>query len=193
MSIYMTGRTPLAALLWFFCAPAWGDPVVTYAVTPNAGAFMYDLTLNNTNSTLIVSGLIVVNGSTVFGLDSSSPISAPPEANGCPCLAWGFAPPIPPFGNPLEYFSPNVNADISPGPGPNAILPGFSFTSFTNPSSLKGNDFDIILVVRGGTTFKDIGNAVPVPEGPSLFMPLLLATATIVVVWLRRSATLISR
>jgi hypothetical protein len=159
-------------------AAAWADPIVNYTVAPASGAFMYNLTLDNTNSTLIVSGLIVVKGFSVFGLDSGSPISAPPEANGCPCEAWGFAPPIPPFADNLEYFSPDNGGDISPG----GTLSGFSFTSFRNPSTLNSGDFDIVLVVRGGTMFVDIGDAQLVPE-PSMWIPLALAVITILGHW----------
>jgi|SRR5580700_6545487 hypothetical protein len=148
-----------ALLLTAHCA-AWAGPLVTYSVTDEGDGFNYSLSIINPagNPQFFVSGLIVVHGFSVFGLDATSTIGAPTD--------WSFLPPLPPFADNLSYFS-NVNtADVQPG----TTLDGFTFKSPTNPADLcPCGDFQIVLIdsVQGALAPID---AQAVPEPASIFL-----------------------
>jgi hypothetical protein len=133
-------------------------------VALGGGLFEYDLTLSDPFDQPL-SGLNILHANSVFGLDTTSTISAP--------AGWSFFPPLPPFIDELNYFTPFPSAFVPIG-GSRA---GFSFDSTTNPSTLGGQiAFDVI----GGTTGDQIP---PVPE-PSTFSEVALGAVILVCSWL---------
>lgn len=113
------------------------SPLVTFTATPissPAGFYRYALQLivPAEDPQFVVSGLIVLSAYTVFGLDGSSNILAPPQ--------WGFIPPSPPFADDLTYFSTVASADVGPG-----TLGGFIFDSPTTPT-YDSSQFQVVLI-----------------------------------------------
>ena len=119
--------------LLFLCPLARADVIATYATTDlGAGLFQYTFAIDNTTGTIPISGLLIEQGNSLFGVDTTSTISAP--------AGWGFLSPLPPFDDLLAYFpfSPATNIPIG------SSLAGFAFDSLTDPSTLP--PFDVILV-----------------------------------------------
>jgi hypothetical protein len=144
---------------------AIASPMVTFsAFAVGAGSFEYDLTVQNQGGSEPVSGLLILNGGSVFALDNTSIIGAP---NG-----WSFFAPLPPVVDPLSYFALDSTADV-PIDG---SLEGFFFQSFKDPDALANNDFAVALIgaISGSETFT--GTAQPAPE-PAIgwFMMLIAA------------------
>jgi hypothetical protein len=163
MSIYKRLAWSLfysAALLLTTNCSALADPFVTYKVADEGDGFKYNLSVVNPagNPQFFVSGLIVLNGFSVFQLDATSAIGAPTD--------WGFLPPLPPFADNLAYFSNVDTADVQPG----ATLENFTFKSPTNPGDIcPCGDFRVVLIDRVKGTLDPI-NAQPVPESSSILL-----------------------
>ena len=133
------------------------------------GFFNYALTLVNSGGAEPLSGLLVVNGNSVFGLDPSATIGAP--------AGWSFFPPLPPAFDRLSYFSTSSSFDV-PTSGPGSSLPGFSFQSTLDPSNLGSSGFAVIGI--GATSGDEIAlpNARLVPE-PSALPAIVLVLAAL--------------
>jgi len=70
----------LALVMLTLGSPAWATPMVTFTAAGLAGGvFRYDLTLSNQGGSEPLSGLLVLNGGSVFVLDNTSVIRAPAE------------------------------------------------------------------------------------------------------------------
>lgn len=169
-------RVLSGAILLLLLSPLPSRAGLIVTTTPlGGGVFQYDLTIANTdlinpNTGLPepIAGLNILKGFSVFGLDSSSTITAP--------AGWMFFAPDPgiPLMNELNFFSLDPLFDVLIGDS----LGGFSFESMTDPATLKRSDFAHDFV--GGTTSQ---NFRPVPE-PSLLM--LVAVGTVVARGFRR-------
>jgi hypothetical protein len=121
-------KAPVCAIAFFLvlCPFAKADVAVTFStVNLGGGEFQYDFTIDNTSGTIPIAGLLIEGGNSIFGLDLSSIIGAP--------AGWGFLAPLPPFDDLLSYFSLTPAGDIPIG----SSLSGFTFDSFTDPSSLS--------------------------------------------------------
>lgn len=153
-------------------------PFVTYSASDlGGGMFEYDLTIHNDggagpeNGPVI--GLLVLHGDTVFGLDDTSPITAPTD--------WGFFAPLPGLVDSLDFFSLAASADVPV----DDVLTGFSFKSATDPASLAGDNFAVEAVA-----FDADGNAVQVPMGnasvPEPGSLILLAGSVLALIAVRK-------
>src|ERR1700730_1297284 len=101
---------------------AWAAPMVLFSVDDlGGGFFQYDLTVSNNAGTEPLSGLLVLNGGSVFGLDATSIIGAPQDIGGNPAADWSFFAPLPPFVDILSYFSLDTAGDVPI----NGVLGGF--------------------------------------------------------------------
>jgi hypothetical protein len=153
--------------IWFAALLVTGSgasalPSVTYTVTPlGGGLWEYELTVDNDGGAAL-SGLNVLHGNSVFGLDDGSTIGAPG--------GWSSFAPLPPFVDDLNWFSLAPASDV-PADG---SLGGFSFVSGTDPDTLGGDDFAVEGIDAEEATQLDLGVALRVPE-PAL--ALLLAAA----------------
>src|SRR5215831_1413928 len=79
-------------------ASSWAIPIVNATIDSlGGGVFQYNLTLNNTGGLEPLSGLLLVNAGSVFGLDDTSVIDAPQEVGGNLMADWGFFAPLPPI------------------------------------------------------------------------------------------------
>jgi len=144
-------------------------PFVTFsAVDLGEGVFEYDLTLSNSGGGEALSGLIVLNGNSVFGLDETSVIGAPD--------GWSFFPPLFPVVDPLFYFSGGSATDVAI----DGSLMGFSFESTKDPASIAGGDFAVVGI--GAILGRQIplGTAQAVPEPTSLLLVVVGLAATLV-------------
>lgn len=171
---FASGLCCAVALLLTMSCPVLAVPMVHYTATDaGSGFFQYNLTLF-TGPNFTARGLIVVNGFSVFQLDASSDISAPVDVNGCPCNAWSFFAPIPPFADNLAYFSPGVVAGGVDGDiKPNEVQSGFAFRSITAPNTLANETFavTVIGVIDGQTDLSNSDvNARLVPEPSSVLL-----------------------
>jgi hypothetical protein len=166
----MKANTLLAFTALSFCmaSPVRADLVTATVAADGGSFFLYSLTVTAQTNTII--GVNVVNGSTVFNLNPSSPINAP--AN------WLF---IAPLGGPadaLSYVATMNSAYITPTT--NNPLGGFSFDS--SVGNVK--TFSVTLVTLTGTEAVTVTTA---PE-PALLIPVGLTLGLIAVRGLRRSA-----
>jgi hypothetical protein len=128
------------------------------------GVYQYNLLVDNTGGGEDLSGLNVLRGSSVFGLDGSSTIAAPAD--------WGWFEPLPPLIDDLNWFSLDALADVPV----NGSLGGFSFISDVHPSELTGDDFAVEGIGADCHCQIDLGNATPVPEpGTALLLGSALA------------------
>jgi hypothetical protein len=149
-----------AAILLVAGLAALADPSVTYTTTPLLGGFFeYDMTVMNLGGAEPLNGLLVLYGSSVFNLDDTSTFGTP--------TGWSV-PPV--FGDPLFYASNDSSTDIPIG----GTLPGFSFQSSTDPSTLMPGDFAVVGI--GSNTFNEIplGDAIRVPEADISFAEILI-------------------
>ncbi len=136
-------------------------PIVQYSATDlGGGLFEYQLTVVNDDGSEGLSGLNVLHGGSVFGLDGSSVIGAP--------SGWQFFEPLPPLIDDLNYFSLSPGDDI-PVDG---TLGGFSFRSTTDPDTLAPGDFEVEGIGSDSATQIPLGDALPEP-----LSGLLLAVA----------------
>src|SRR3982751_1157144 len=125
----------VAALLVFAPGVARSAAIVKYtAAMGTGGEFRYNLTLDNTLGSEALSGFLVVNGSSVFGLDLSSLVGSPPN--------WDSMAPVPFIVDPLSFFSLDPTADFQPG----SFLSGFFFQSLRGPATIGPGDFQIIAI-----------------------------------------------
>jgi PEP-CTERM motif len=146
---------------------AWASPMVLFGVDNlGGGFFQYDLTIDNSGGSEPLSGLLILNGGSVFGLDATSVVGAPQDIGGNPAANWSFIAPFPPFVNILSYFSLDPAADVPV----NGLLGGFFFQSTVNPDELSNNDFAVVGVGANSASEIPLGNAQFVPEPSSLFL-----------------------
>jgi len=151
-------------------ARAGATPMVTYSVTDlGLGVYQYDLIVCNDGGSEDLAGLNILHGDSVFGLDGSSSIGAPPD--------WLYFEPVPGLIDDLNYFSLNPNADVEIG----QMVGGFSFQSATDPNSLSGNEFAVEGIGADSGTQIDLGIAMLMPEPRALL--LLAAGAALLTVW----------
>jgi hypothetical protein len=151
------------ALILATCRPGQGGYTVS-TVNLGGGLFQYNLTVQNTDlinlatgSPEPLSGVNLLNGNSVFGLDASSVINAP--------AGWFyFAPdPGPPLVDELDFFSLSPATDIPIG----GQLGGFSFESMADPATLPSNAFAQDYI--GGIT----GEQIPgIPEPASWILAI---------------------
>jgi hypothetical protein len=135
----------------------WAGPLVTFGASDlGGGLFRYQLILKNLGGGQPLSGLDILNGNSLFGLDASSKIAAPPN--------WSFLAPLPPFADDLDYFSSIPSADVAIG----ATLGGFYFDSTLDPAVVMGPGFAVEAI--GGISASQISlpNAQFVAEPSSL-------------------------
>jgi hypothetical protein len=173
------GASALGALVLLILGTVRADAAgVSYTVAPSRpGMFKYNLVLNNDSGAETLSGLNVLDGNSVFGLDGSSDIGAPP--------GWEYFAPLGPV-NDLNYFSMGAATDVTPG----EKLSGFYFQSATPPSALEGGTFRVegIGYLNEGDDAAQIefAPAVVVPE-PTSVLVLIVAVAAMLA-WCVRSA-----
>jgi hypothetical protein len=145
--------------LFVASARAGATPMVLYSVTDlGGGLFQYDLTVDNDGGGEDLAGLNILYGDSVFGLDGSSIIGAPP--------GWLYFAPLPPLIDDLNYFSLDPGADV-PIDG---TLAGFFFQSSTDPNTLSGDDFAVEGIGADSATQIDLGIAKRVPEPGALLL-----------------------
>lgn len=144
-------------------------PIVYYTATHlGGGVFQYDLLVDNDGGGEGLSGLNVLKGGSVFGLDGSSTIGAP--------AGWSSFAPLPPLIDDLDYFSLSPGSDIPIG----GSLGGFSFQAHVLPSSLTGDDFAVEGIGADSASQIDLGVAVPLPEPTTA---LLLGAGCAALAW----------
>jgi hypothetical protein len=171
-------RAMLCVLALTLSSQPQAAPMVLFGVEDlGGGLFQYDLTLNNSGGTEPLSGLLVLNGGSVFGLDASSNIGAPQDVGGNPAADWSFLAPFPPFVDILSYFSLDPAADV-PIDG---FQGGFSFQSFTAPQSLTSEDFSVVGI--GALSATEIPLSTQFVSEPATLVLVLLA----VVGWIASS------
>ena len=140
-------------------------PMVVYTVDDlGGGLFQYNLTLENDGGSEALSGLNVLHGDSVFGLDDGSPIAAP--------AGWIYFAPFPSLIDDLNYISLDAGTDVPIG----GSLGGFSFVSALDPDSIDGDDFHVEGIGADSASQIDLGNAQLVPE-PATAVLLLSALA----------------
>jgi hypothetical protein len=124
------------------------------------GLFQYNLTLNDEFGDPL-SGLNVLHGFSVFGLEDTSVIGAP--------AGWSFFAPLPPLVDELNWFSLSSATDVPIG----GSLSGFFFQSTTDPATLKPGDF-VFDVISGRT-----GLQLPIPEQSNTGLLLTFGLASL--------------
>ena len=157
------------ALLLGSASPGSATPYLQIGVTGMVGTdFVYEMTLYNDGGTEPLSGLNLLDAYTIFGLDDTSTITAPP--------GWDYFAPLPPSVDELNYFSLSGGDDVPV----NGSLGGFTFLSSTNPNTL---DYDSLQAdAIGGTSSTQI----PLIVTPEPTTGLLLAAALVVQAAARR-------
>lgn len=161
----------LAAIIILVPSLCAATPFVGYEVTMGPGSlFTYNLTIYNSGGTEPLAGLIVWNGNSVFNLDDTSLVNTP--AN------WGDIPPIAGLADGLTFFSFDPSTEVPVG----GLLGGLSFVSSTDPSTLTGDDFEVVGI--GGTDDEQIPLGDAVVTEPTAI--LLLAPAVIALLRKRR-------
>jgi len=146
------------------CRSSSAAPILSFSAADlGGGLFEYDFTLENSEGTVPLAGLLLLHGSTAFGLDATSTIGAPQDVNGDTSADWDFfAPdPGPPLVDQLDFFSLSPAGDIAVG----ASLGGFTFQSFRNPGTLTAADLSAIAVGSSGEQFP-----ISIPEPASLIL-----------------------
>lgn len=117
-------------------------PVVRFSVDDvGGGQFRYNLNVDNSTGSGDISGLLVMNGNSLFGLDNSSEIVPPENVGGNPAANWSFLAPGS-FLDILFYFSLDPAADIPMG----GSLGGFSFLSMLDPSAVMSGGFAVEVI-----------------------------------------------
>jgi hypothetical protein len=144
---------------------AWASPMVFFGVDDlGGGFFQYNLSIDNSDGSEPLSGLLVLNGGSVFGLDPSSAVGAPQDIGGNPAANWSFIAPFPPFVDILSYFSLDPAGDVPI----NGVLAGFFFQSMENPNNLSNDDFAVVGIGANSGGEIPLGNAQFVDEPSSL-------------------------
>jgi hypothetical protein len=157
------GAALLSALLLGAAGRSDALPIVEYfAVDLGGGLFIYHLTVDNAGGSEPLAGLNLLHGGSVFGLDASSAIAAPP--------GWNFFEPLPPLIDDLNYFSLTPGSDIPLG----GELDGFWFKSTKDPDTLLPGELEVEGIGADSASQIPLGDAVPVPEPASA---LLVAAA----------------
>lgn len=148
-----------AVLLLMMSSQAWATPSVLYRVDDlGGGLFQYNLLLDNQGGSEPLSGLNILNGNSLFGLDGSSVVGVPAD--------WSFFAPFPPFVDDLDFFSLNAAADI-PIDGE---LGGFFFQSTLDPVVVKSSGFAVEGIGAISASQIALDNARFVPEPPTLLL-----------------------
>ena len=176
MRTYLRATAALlaAVVILGISARAGAVPIVLYNATQlPSGLYKYNLFVNNDGGSEALSGLTVLNGNSVFGLDGDSTIGAP--------SGWSFFAPLPPLIDDLNYFSLAAASDILV----DGTRGGFSFVSATDPDTIAGDDFQVEGIGADTATQIDLGIA-QVPE-PSTWLLVAAACAGLA---LRRRARL---
>jgi hypothetical protein len=136
------------------------------------GLFEYDITVYNSAGLEPIQGLLLFNAGTNFGLDDTSVIGAPQNVGGNAAANWSFFAPAP-FADQLSYFSLIPAGDIPVG----GTLDGFTFQSFTDPSTVTAADFQIDVV--GSTSHGEIPTTL-IPEPSSLTLSVILVALGVI-------------
>jgi hypothetical protein len=121
----------VAAMVWGVGSRASAVSVLYTIDIVAPGTYQYNLFVDNSDGGEDLSGLNVLKGNSVFGLDDGSTIGAP--------TGWDSFAPLPPLIDDLNYFSLDSADDVLAGSG----LGGFSFVSNREPSTLTGDDFAV--------------------------------------------------
>lgn len=160
---------------------AHASPMVFFSVEDgDFGLSQYNLTVDNQGGAEPLSGLLVLNANSLFGVDDTTFVGAPQSIGGDPVASWSFLPPVPPFIDILTYFSLDPLADIPIG----ARLGGFFFQSALDPSAVIGNGFAVEAIGAISGAEIPLANAILVPE-PSSLLLLALGAAVQACLWLR--------
>jgi hypothetical protein len=158
--------------------------MVLFSVSDAGGGFFqYHLIVDNSGGSAALSGLLIVHGGSVFGLDDTSVIGAPQDVDGNPTADWSFNAPFPPFVDLLSYVSLDAAADVPV----NGALGGFFFHSVVDPLSLSAGDFEVIGISSAPLGMQvPLGDAQFVPEPSSLTLLSLGALSLLAYGWRRR-------
>jgi hypothetical protein len=163
---------------------AEASPTVFFGVDNlGGGIFQYNLIINNSGGSEPLSGLLVLHGGSVFGLDATSAIGAPQDVGGNPAADWSFIAPFFPFVDILSYFSLNPAADVPI----NGVLMGFFFQSMENPENVNDNDFAVVGIGANSAGEIPLGNAQFVREPSSLTLLCFGLAGTAIVSFVRQS------
>jgi hypothetical protein len=160
----MRMRIPSGAVWWaaviaalFLASACRASPHVTFGVADlGGGIFRYQMTLDNQAGSEPLSGLDILNGNSLFGLDASSVIGAPPN--------WSFLAPLPPFADDLDYFSSIPSVDVPIG----GALAGFFFDSTLDPGVVIGTGFAVEAIGAISASQISLPNAQFIAEPSSL-------------------------
>jgi len=160
-----TTLTLLGTLVLLASPRAFATPVVLYSVDDlGGGLFRYNLAVDNNGGSEALSGLDVLNGDTVFGLDGNSAVGQP--------AGWSHFSPLPPLVHDLDYFSLAPGGDVPVG----GVRGGFSFESTTDPNAIAGDDFAVEGIGATSASQIPLGDAELVPE-PATGLLLLLGAS----------------
>ena len=161
-----TTATLLGTLVLLASARASAIPVVVYSVDDlGGGLFRYNFAVDNSGGSEALSGLNVLHGDTVFGLDGTSAIGQP--------AGWSHFAPLPPLVHDLDYFSLAPGSDVPVG----GVRGGYSFESTTDPNAIGGNDFAVEGIGATSASQIELGNAQLIPEPATALLLLLGVTS----------------
>lgn len=152
----------LCAMALLLMSSARAAPMVLFSVDDvGAGLFQYNLIVDNSTGGEPLSGLLVLNGNSLFGLDDTSEIGAPQNVAENPAANWSFFAPLPAFSDILFYFSLDPAADIPTG----GSLAGFFFRSTLDPLAVTSGGFAVEAI---GAIF---GNEIPLSNARFISEP----------------------
>jgi hypothetical protein len=161
MMIYrrlVTGLWTFVVLL-MLSAWAWATPRVLFTVNElGGGEFQYNLLVDNQRGSEPLSGLNILNGNSLFGLDNLSVIGAP--------IGWSFFAPLPPFADDLDFFSLTTAANIAV----DGVLEGFLFQSTLDPMIVSSSGFAVEGIGAVSASQIALNNARLIPEPSTLLL-----------------------
>lgn len=159
--------SPLLVLMTTWALASWHDASALVFYTADdlgSGLFRYNLKLDNRMGTEPLSGLNLLFGNSVFGLDGASKV-------GVPNADWDFLLPDPVGGiDDLDFISLLPAADVAIG----QQLAGFSFISMRAPTALVAGEFAVEAIGSDSAQQIPIGDAIAAPE-PATLMLIMLA------------------